>query len=110
MANGPLFALFAIAVLAPAVGQRAAIAGFLAGLLTNLVLWLGFPQVSWLWWNVAGCLTGLGVAVTLGGAGQLTAIRQGVASLSVPPRYSVSLILAALLILGTCVGLSSLAG
>lgn len=29
----------------------------------NCVLWLGYPQVSWLWWNVAGCLVALGVGL-----------------------------------------------
>ncbi len=59
MANGPLLALFAVAMFAPRVGQRIALAGFCLGLATNLGLWLGMPTVSWLWWNVAGLLAGL---------------------------------------------------
>ena len=59
MANGPLLALFACALLLPAAGQRAALLGFILGLLTNLFLWLFVPTVSWLWWNVSGLLVGL---------------------------------------------------
>ena len=54
MANGPLLMLFSLAVLRPSLGQAAAIAGFLAGLLANLATWAWLPQVSWLWWNVIG--------------------------------------------------------
>ncbi len=45
MANGPLLMLFSLAVLRPGLGQGAAIAGFLAGLLANLATWAWLPQV-----------------------------------------------------------------
>jgi len=54
MVNGPLLALFALALLAPGVGQSRAVTGFFTGLGANLLLWLFAPQISWLWWNVAG--------------------------------------------------------
>ena len=62
MVNGPLLALFAIALLAPGIGQRRAILGFFAGVLCNFIFWIGFPGVSWLWWNVFGFGAGLAVA------------------------------------------------
>lgn len=72
MANGPLLALFVVALALPRAGQGRAIAGFAAGLVVNAVLWLGYPQVSWLWWNVTGCLTALSLT--------------GILLLAVPPR------------------------
>lgn len=64
MVNGPLLALFVIAWIAPDTGQRWAITGFLAGIAANLILWLGYPSVSWLWWNVAGFGVALVVSFT----------------------------------------------
>jgi SSS family solute:Na+ symporter len=63
MANGPLLALFAVALLIPGVGQRIALLGFVSGLLVNLALWTWLPEVSWLWWNVTGLIAGLAPAV-----------------------------------------------
>ena len=61
MVNGPLLALFTLALLAPKVGQTRAIVGFFVGVGGNFVLWQGFPGVSWLWWNVFGFITAIGV-------------------------------------------------
>lgn len=33
--------------------------GFVAGFLVNLALWLGAPDISWLWWNVIGFILAL---------------------------------------------------
>ena len=66
VANGPLLALFVVALLAPSVGERRAIAGFAAGFGVNLVLWLGDVPISWLWWNVTGCISALAVTLALG--------------------------------------------
>ena len=54
MFNGPLLALFCTALLLRAVPQRFALTGFIIGLLVNLGLAMGAPEVSWLWWNVVG--------------------------------------------------------
>jgi SSS family solute:Na+ symporter len=69
MANGPLLALFVLALLTPASSgglprsrQAAALRGFAAGLLVNFCLWQFFPHVSWLWWNLSGFLAALLVA------------------------------------------------
>ncbi|MEC7555356.1 MAG: sodium:solute symporter, partial [Pseudomonadota bacterium] len=68
MFNGPLLALFVTALLLRNVPQRFALSGFVLGLLTNLGLALGAPQVSWLWWNAAGFLVAMlwvGIAMSL---------------------------------------------
>ncbi|MFK7916286.1 MAG: hypothetical protein AB8B93_20400 [Pseudomonadales bacterium] len=54
MANGPLLALFVIALLIDGVGQRNALIGCAIGLGSNCALAFGAPDVSWLWWNVSG--------------------------------------------------------
>ena len=65
MANGPLLALFVVALLTPASGpegaarQAAALRGFAAGLLANFCVWQLLPEVSWLWWNLIGFLVAL---------------------------------------------------
>ncbi|MGB0998121.1 MAG: hypothetical protein ACPGXJ_07555, partial [Pseudomonadales bacterium] len=63
MFNGPLLALFVIALLLRNVPQRFALSGFVLGLVANLGLALGAPQVSWLWWNVAGFVVSMLFAV-----------------------------------------------
>ena len=63
---GPLLGVFTLGVLAPGVAGRAAVAGLVAGLGTNLALALAAPWISWLWWNPAGwaatLLAGLALA------------------------------------------------
>ncbi|MDQ7039367.1 MAG: sodium:solute symporter [Rhodothermus sp.] len=60
---GPILAAFLLAILSRRATGAGVIAGLLAGVGVNLVLWLRFEaEVSWLWWNVAGCLTTLTVA------------------------------------------------
>ncbi len=65
MANGPLLALFGVAVLLSGINQTAALTGFFGGLLANLVVALGAPQVSWLWWNVIGFVVALGLTLAM---------------------------------------------
>jgi SSS family solute:Na+ symporter len=101
MANGPLLALFAIAVFCPSLGQRGAITGFLCGLACNLGLWLFFPGVSWLWWNVFGLVAALLAAVLA--SGKLPRLdTQGTA---IPRRLARQLGGMSLLILGACLAL-----
>ena len=45
------------------VTGRGARLGFAAGFISNLLLWLGAPEVSWLWWNVSGFLIALAIGV-----------------------------------------------
>jgi SSS family solute:Na+ symporter len=63
MANGPLLALFVLALLAPpgsgSSRQAAALRGFAVGLVANFCVWQFLPSVSWLWWNPIGFLVAL---------------------------------------------------
>jgi hypothetical protein len=34
-------------------------AGIISGIAANFILWVGFPGVSWLWWNAAGSLSAI---------------------------------------------------
>ncbi|HSC77405.1 MAG TPA: sodium/solute symporter, partial [Candidatus Acidoferrales bacterium] len=56
----PIFAAFFLGILTRWATPLGAKLGVTAGILINLYLWLGVPQLSWLWWNV----TGMVVAVT----------------------------------------------
>ena len=61
--NGPLLAVFVMGLLTQSVTGRGARMGFVAGFVSNLLLWLGAPEVSWLWWNVSGFLGAVAVGV-----------------------------------------------
>lgn len=100
MVNGPLLALFAIALLAPGIGQRRAILGFFAGVLCNFIFWIGFPGVSWLWWNVFGFAAGLAVACI----GQT--VRLARPSASPTKGLALPLLAMAVVILLVCLGFS----
>ena len=65
VANGPLLALFLLAWLKPRVGERNVLIGFAAGFSLNISLWLFADGVSWLWWNVTGCLLAIALALLL---------------------------------------------
>ena len=104
MANGPLLALFAIAVLAPGAGQTPAIAGFAAGLVANAAVAIWLPQVSWLWWNVIGCAVAGSSALLLARAGRRPLRRHG-HDLQLPARSAAPLLAMAALILAVCLGL-----
>lgn len=60
---GPVLAVFVLGAFAPGVTGRACLAGMLSGLIGNLALARLVPGLSWLWWNPAGCLVALGVAL-----------------------------------------------
>ncbi len=99
MANGPLLALFCIALLAPAVGQAKAIGAFFAGLAANAALWWFAPGVSWLWWNLSGFVVSFSLAL-VAGSGVLVA-RPG--SVAAPSRSSAFLLVGMTgLILAVC--------
>jgi SSS family solute:Na+ symporter len=66
LVNGPLLGLFLIALAARRRSQPRALGGFAIGLGLNLATWLWLPQVSWLWWNVAGSLATVGAYLVLG--------------------------------------------
>lgn len=60
--NGPILAVFLMGILSSRVNAVGAIGGFLIGLCLNTALWIFFPGVSWLWWNLFGL-----VAAVIGG-------------------------------------------
>ncbi|MEM9209346.1 MAG: sodium:solute symporter, partial [Pseudomonadota bacterium] len=90
MANGPLLALFVLALVRPGVGQARAIGAFFTGLIGNAVIGLFVPTVSWLWWNVSGFVISIGVALILGGT--RTAISSE--SINLPSRIATVSLLA----------------
>ena len=61
--NGPLLAVFVMGLLTRSATGLGARIGFAAGFVSNLLLWLGAPEVSWLWWNVSGFLVAVAVGV-----------------------------------------------
>ena len=72
LANGPVLAVFALGLFTRKVRGAFAIGGLSTGLAVNVVLWIGFPQVSWLWWNAIGFFVAFGtglVGCATGGSG-----------------------------------------
>ncbi len=59
---GPVLAAFILAIMVKRATSTGVKVGVVSGVLINLVLWVGFPKVSWLWWNATGCITALAVA------------------------------------------------
>lgn len=62
LANGPILAMFLLGLLTRRANQTGAMTGLIVGFATNCALWIWAPTVSWLWWNVIGCV----VAVVIG--------------------------------------------
>jgi len=56
LVNGPILATFLLATLTRRANDPGVMAGIIAGFIANLMTWLLLPGVSWLWWNVSGCL------------------------------------------------------
>ena len=63
---GPVLAVFLLAMFTRRLKGWTAIAGMISGVVVNLGLWLFAPKVSWMWWNVAGFLITILVALLLG--------------------------------------------
>ena len=51
---GPILALFMLAVGSKALQGRHVNIGLIAGVGTNILLWLFVPNIFWFWWNVIG--------------------------------------------------------
>lgn len=62
LANGPILAVFVCGFLLPSVNAHGMKIGFIGGLLSNICAWVFWPALSWLWWNVSGCLLAIGLA------------------------------------------------
>ena len=65
---GPVLAAFLLAWRSRRADGRSAVVGALTGLACNLMLARFAPGVSWLWWNVFGCVVALGMGWALGRA------------------------------------------
>jgi len=61
LVNGPILATFLLATLTRRTNDPGVMTGIIAGFIANLMTWLYLPGVSWLWWNVSGCLITFGV-------------------------------------------------
>jgi SSS family solute:Na+ symporter len=99
---GPLLGVFALGVLAPAVGGRGATIGLAAGLAGNLAVARLAPGVSWLWWNPAG------FALTFASALLLDRARPRLGDRTWPRRETAILASAFFAMLGTLVLLQRL--
>lgn len=55
---GPILGVFLLGLLTKRATDQGVLAGLAFGVLFDLWLWVG-TDVSWLWWNVAGCLVTL---------------------------------------------------
>lgn len=67
---GPVLAVFVLAWRSRRADGRSAVAGAVAGVLANLALAAWAPEISWLWWNVAGFGVAMVVSVALGRRGR----------------------------------------
>ncbi len=56
LVNGPILGTFLLATLTRRTNDFGAVTGILAGFAGNCLTWMFLPGVSWLWWNVSGCL------------------------------------------------------
>ncbi len=63
---GPVIATFSIGILSKKIGQRAMNIGLIAGVVSNLLLWLLTSEwLFWFWWNVTGAVSTLVVALVM---------------------------------------------
>ena len=60
---GPVLAAFVLGIMFKSTSASGVKLGVLSGIAVNLVLWIWFPGVSWLWWNVTGCLSAIAVGL-----------------------------------------------
>ena len=63
---GPILAAFLAGILSPRPTTRSVTAGILAGVGFNIFLWLGHPEIYWMWWNLIGCLIASAIAYLAG--------------------------------------------
>ena len=60
---GPILAAFLTGVLSRRSRGPAVVAGVLAGVGVNLLLWVGAERVFWMWWNLSGLVVAVVVTV-----------------------------------------------
>lgn len=59
---GPILAAFLMGILSRKVTTRGIFVGILAGVGFNILLWIEFTQIYWMWWNLIGCVIAAVVA------------------------------------------------
>ena len=59
---GPILAAFLVGIISKKTSSSGVIAGIIAGVTFNIILWLGFPGIYWMWWNMVGCVIAAGTA------------------------------------------------
>jgi len=62
---GPLLAVFALGIVTKSAKSAGVIIGLFSGIVCNIFLWSFFPEISWLWWNVTGCVLAFAVGIML---------------------------------------------
>ena len=64
---GPFLAVFILGLLTRSATSSGVISGLFLGIFGNVLCWLFFPGISWLWWNVLGCIIALivGIGISL---------------------------------------------
>jgi Na+/proline symporter len=62
---GPVLGVFTLGILAPGVGSRQALAGLAAGFVATLLVAVGVPGLSWMWWSAIGWLVTVLAALVL---------------------------------------------
>jgi len=60
---GPIVAAFLIGILSKRTSAKGIFAGIIAGVGINIILWLFFGEVYWMWWNFIGCAVAFGVTM-----------------------------------------------
>ena len=62
---GPFLAVFILGLLTRSATSSGVISGLFLGIFGNVLCWLFFPGISWLWWNVLGCIIALIVGIVI---------------------------------------------
>ncbi|GAB4136067.1 MAG: sodium:solute symporter [Sphingomonadales bacterium] len=105
---GPILATFVLAIRFPRVTARGANWGLLSGVGFNMFLWLGVPQLFWFWWNFAGFLASILVAVIVSGRGAPVQIDAAASATRPPWRETAILAFAFIAILAIIANFPSL--
>jgi SSS family solute:Na+ symporter len=62
---GPILAAFAIGLVSKRNYKQYIFIGILSGVIFNVLLWILFPQVFWMWWNLSGFIVTTAVSEIL---------------------------------------------
>ena len=63
--NDSIQATFLLAILTKRANGYGAVSGIIVGFLINLMLWIYFPEISWMWSNAIGCLVSFSIGYTV---------------------------------------------